>query len=748
MKKIKFFAYAGAIALLSTGFVACSSTETEVADNPNYNPETGEVLTSFVMNVSATNTPTTRMTSANTQATPGTDAFRGITEGTLLSFKKGAPVADGKWIFKTDDTGEDANKYYSLVNIYSASDATTNGDKSHRIIELALPTETNTLMFYGKAPKSGEDADNAQGKITATWGSRDLDAYRFALNRRVASDKEATYRQYGDLILAALNYITDAQLSSANVPFGSTTIPVASLKWTQFVTISDAGIIKPATKDPSDGTEMCALGEILGDALATLATINSQEIRAGSGTAIARTIGDLKFVLDKIHNAIPTTTYEAVAQALANNIIARINACFEGTAPSLTWKSSEDVKTGTGYGGSTGDITKVNSSETSALNEFPDITFGVPKGCAQLGVTTTKSTDTNGQVTTPGTITWKYNANTPLLSASSTSIYNVYYPAEIMYFGNSPIRVTDDSHVETDYPQGVANWDAEASWAAGATGTGSKAWDANSHVVSTTRSVAMQYNINYGSALLKSTVGYASGLTQLEDNNHAIQLAENPALLVTEEPNAKIDITATSFKLNGLLIGGQPETVGWDYLPVSGSTFDHNIYDKALPAGGDAIPASGTSTPNYTLVWDNWNVAKKGAKQNDVYVALEFINNTGKDFWGNYNKIRNGGTFYIIGKLDPDAGHDVSDRSDGISWPEATKQALPPFDETSGNTIKERRVFIQDFMTTANFVLGTTSLQHAYSTVPDLRSSQISLGLSVDLKWQTGLTFNNVILGE
>ena len=55
---------------------------------------------------------------------------------------------------------------------------------------------------------------------------------------------------------------------------------------------------------------------------------------------------------------------------------------------------------------------------------------------------------------------------------------------------------------------------------------------------------------------------------------------------------------------------------------------------------------------------------------------------------------------------------------------------------------------MQDFMTTANFVIGATSLQKAYSTVPDLRSTQISLGLSVDLKWETGLVFDNIILGE
>lgn len=738
MKKFQFLALMGAAALTGATLFSCSNEELAEV-NPNYNPETGEVLTSFVMNVSATNTPTTRMNSANTQATT-TDPFRGITNGALLSFKKGTPVADGKWI----PSAATADKYYSLGNIYSTSDATTNGNTSHRVIELALPTETNTLMFYGKAPKSGENADNAQGKITATYGDKDLTAYSFALERRITDDKQAVYRQYGNLILSALNYIMDAQLTSANVPFNGATIPVTSLKWTQFVTISDAGVIKPATKSPMDGTEICALGEILGDALATLATVNAKEVRAGSGSSIARTIGDLKFVLDKIHNATPTTKYEAVAQALANNIIARIENCFDGVAPSLTWESAENVKTATGYTGATDQITKVDPGETSALNEFPDITFGVPRGCAQLIVETTKSTDSDGQVTTPGTITWKYRPNTPLLSVSSTSIYNIYYPAELCYFGNSPIRVTDDSHVEADYPQGITNWNADAQWAAGVNNN-THAWTASSHVVSTTRSVAMQYNINYGTALLKSTVGYASGVTKLQDNNHAIQKANNAALLDDEEPNAKIDVTASTFKVTGLLIGGQPTTVGWDYLPVSGSTFDHNIYDKAIFS--DEIPATGTSEPNYTLVWDNWNAKNKGGKQNDVYVAIEFVNNSGKDFWGNYNIIHNGGTFYIIGKLDPDAGLSTTDRSEGITWPDAAKQALPPF-ESSGNSIHERRVFIQDFMTSATFVIGETSLQKAYATVPDLRSTQISLGLSVDLKWQSGLTFNNVVLGN
>ena len=144
------------------------------------------------------------------------------------------------------------------------------------------------------------------------------------------------------------------------------------------------------------------------------------------------------------------------------------------------------------------------------------------------------------------------------------------------------------------------------------------------------------------------------------------------------------------------------------------------------------------------LVYDNYNSSKAYNEQNGVYVALEFVNN-GPAFWGRDNLIRNGATFYLVGKLDPDAGHSTTDYSDGIKWP--SKYALPPYD-ADGNSIHERRVFIQHYMTTATFVIGPQSLQHALVATPDLRSSQISLGLSVDLKWQTGLTFDNVILGE
>jgi len=87
----------------------------------------------------------------------------------------------------------------------------------------------------------------------------------------------------------------------------------------------------------------------------------------------------------------------------------------------------------------------------------------------------------------------------------------------------------------------------------------------------------------------------------------------------------------------------------------------------------------------------------------------------------------------------------AADKSLGITWP--TKYALPPYD-TNGSTLQVRRVFIQDFVTTASFVIGENSLKSALVSVPDLRASHLSLGLSVDLSWSDGLNFENVVLGQ
>jgi hypothetical protein len=63
--------------------------------------------------------------------------------------------------------------------------------------------------------------------------------------------------------------------------------------------------------------------------------------------------------------------------------------------------------------------------------------------------------------------------------------------------------------------------------------------------------------------------------------------------------------------------------------------------------------------------------------------------------------------------------------------------------ETNGQETNDfkNKVFKQDYITTAKLTIGANSLKKAYNVIPDLRSPKLELGLSVDLKWQQGITF-------
>ena len=46
---------------------------------------------------------------------------------------------------------------------------------------------------------------------------------------------------------------------------------------------------------------------------------------------------------------------------------------------------------------------------------------------------------------------------------------------------------------------------------------------------------------------------------------------------------------------------------------------------------------------------------------------------------------------------------------------------------------------MQDYVTTANLTIS--SLKGAYNVIPDLRTTALELGISVDLLWTPGLVF-------
>lgn len=737
MKKYFNYALAGAIALTGAVGISSCSEKNDLADvNPRYNETTGEVPVNFVFNVETGTQGTTRMAASTVQI--GTGTFRGIREAELYTYKL---TDDGSHVSAGTET---ANKVYDLNELIGTGQLNGDGtDVSRRVLEMSLPTGTNTIMFWGRAMQgavgTGKTAEAVYGSIDFAPSST-LSAASFTLAPCVVDDTGSSTKlddgqtalgQYETLIAKALNDIINAS-STVNVTRGSKTVN-KTMAWKDYVDFAADGTITAKEKDPStyvsgtDCVDMCALGAILANTFVALNTFKAGELRNGQGKIIAALVGDIYNLMTSITpTATATTIEEDAAQAVASHVKTVINKYF---TDAHTWKTTSEVISNSG-------ITTGLEKVTGDLNKFPDGLFHLPPGATVM--TYTAVDNSGGTLVVKNEYSYMSKVSTSQMgnfSGGSFDPKNYMYPAELCYFGNSPIRVTSDPHVKAEYPDGAANWDNDDNWKTTYTaGNNTVDWTKNGHVLSSTRSVAMQENINYGTSMLKTTIAYATGVTDLKDNNSVIHLGE---------ADNTIAVSTNPFTLTGVLVGGQPQTVGWNYIVKASSGTDPYVcmvYDNDLPS--TAIPTP-TNNENYTMVWDNY---KADGDQNVVYVALELTNNSGKDFWGMNNLIRNGSAFYLIGKLDPNKeGLSTTDLSDGITWPD--KYALPPY-AANGSTVKVRRVFIQDFVTTASFIIGEESLKSALVSVPDLRASHLSLGLSVDLSWSNGLTFENVELGK
>ena len=750
MKKMFKFAFLSAIAFVgAVSFSACSSSDDMAeSNNPNFNPKTNEVTAQFVFNVASGSTATTRQSEAATQASSSLTAeqFRGIDNSHVMCFINDA--GDDKYL----TTAATATKSYDMSRVVAAG--AMDNSNSTRVLEMSLPLNTNTMVFYGKAITEGNThaIHDAYGHLDAYHVENNLTNTYFQLGKRLENASEKTKFQEVQKLLASVlsciintNRGTDA-VDKDDAPAGVTTkygfnLPAdfkANMCWSAYNNID--GNKQPLS--PVDGAPARPLEVKLFKIYKELTTVQEAELRNASGVALLQTIRNLWTIVNSVRCATPTNQEEALAKYMAFRIDTElrkyitaetvpanggpvtgnitINAAqtlINEFASDSYWPNEADTKPAS----STFDDIKTYTSTN--MGEFPS-QFSLPQGSTHIKFDTDKKT-----------FYYVENYNSSAVGDQTFTVDDYYYPAELCYFGNSQLRVSNKEHVVADYPENVTKWntDAPTSW--------SSDWGVG-HVQSSTRSVAMKNNINYGTALLNTTVGYNTLV--LKDNNKAIQQRDYGIV----EDDKTINVNATSFKLVGVIVGDQWPKVGWNFLPKTTDT-DPNyrkgyIYDNQITNNG-GIPASTTSAsdPNYTLVFDNY-IDMTGSdpqnKQPMVYVALEFQNNTGIDFFGKDNMIANGSNFYLIGELDPTG-------KEGPAKPEW--HALPPYDasQSTDETKTVPRVFIQDHMTTANFKIGVNSLKYAYLTVPDLRSSSVTLGLSVDLQWSTGLSFDNIIIG-
>ena len=702
MKKYSIFAFMSAIALTgAVGFSSCSSNDDVTTDvNPSYNPETGTVTSQFVLNIASDTKSNTGTRSGATTVQADGENFRGIDNTLLFAFK-----TSGKGFVDATFAGADAASRYDLGVVAAAGTLDNDGSDSHRILELAMPTGTDAMLFYGKAIKSSTDKDEEVGKVTYTIPASTATGFSFALNNRVAGNSDK-YEHAAQILAAIMTKIV-------NVSGTYTVVKANYPSWTG----SDGAVLTSTWKDlnpTTQGRTLSPLEEILHKAFTSLTSYGANELRGGSSNAIHTTVKDLYSVTIKVANATPTSPYEELAKHLAQQINSQINNYFTSSETEAVtgFKGVDVIKTAMGSSWNTvwDDVVSTD------ISNFPITTFNIPEGAAQLEYTSSTNTFSH-----------KHPGVSLLDKAQPTDPSAYMFPAELMYYCNSDVRTSNKEKTSSSgYPNGVANWDDASKWDSDWTGTS---------VTSATRATAMTKNVNYGVAMLMTTVGIKSGVTALEDNRAALN---------TGETNKSFSPANINFAWTGVIIGGQPASVDWQFLPTD-ATFDKLVYDNQVAgnAAGTAVPkeAGATSASNYTILFDNYTT---GASQNKVRVALQFVNN-GDDFWGRDNLVRKGQTFYLVAELDPAQA--------GLTAPTwDTYYQVPPLD-ASGVSTKTTRVFIQDYMTTANFKFvadasaHTSSLQNAYVTIPDLRSSQLSFGLSVDLDWRTGLTFDDVELG-
>lgn len=380
-------------------------------------------------------------------------------------------------------------------------------------------------------------------------------------------------------------------------------------------------------------------------------------LKAGSANSIRLALQDLYNALGGV-----TTGSDADAKTIANNIRTAIK--------------TGDVFTVTEQTNKTFAITTTNT--------YPK-NVNLPDGAVQLSYA-------------KATKTFSYAGKSDLTGIQQLDAANICFPASIYYFQSSDIAATAAELDNTAWPKTTSDWTSNtvAPWLK----DGAAGWTAS--VQPTTRSIAMRKNINYGVANLATTV--KCGAETLADNVDFEVSKPN-------EFTGTVTVPTEGFPVTGLLIGGQPTKVGFNFQPASNDAFDYTIYDNNLTG---IVAMNGTaSTTNYTIVLPN-DKGRGVADQSKVNVAIELTNNSGVAFRGADGIIPAGGKFYLVGQLNPDAK-----TIEGVTNP---------------------AVFMSDYKTTMNLTI--TSLKSAYNTIPDLRSTKLQLGLSVDLDWQAGLQFD------
>lgn len=518
-------------------------------------------------------------------------------------------------------------------------------------------------------------------------------------------EKSYNYKVYYDVpVDLGVNYFLfygDATVASGSYKENGSTVPSFDVNGWPSTTLNDVKFDLRARLDNASGlkNEQAILAAILTDIAATKTKVEQTDhawsaetgndlakyytaftsLKAGSAASIKAAVADLYASMKS-----PRVTDNNQLKAA---ICTTIEKYFTpGTASSTTaYVSYPD------FAYKTGDVTvnidEDEEKETVTLPTTFPADFNLPDGSMKLKFEANAfSYDTGSMIGTTG-------------DGFSTIAYDEYaYPASLYYTVATPIKVADATKTENGVYQNIGSYD---SWSALVNGLYSG--DSNNAVTATTQSIALVNPVNYAVASLKLFARFIGG--QAINDNGDLDGADEGAKPVT--------IPTSGFELTGILIGDQKRVDYAFHRPTTDEGANTwTIYDDSH-AEGTAVKQS-TSLPNtptaYTLALETPGKVNEGNYEN-VYFALELVNESGQAFKGADGWVPAGGKFYLVGKMTAKTDHP--------------------------------KVFEQDHTTTANVTI--TSLKSAYNCIPDLRTPQLELGLSVDLTWQQGLTDDVVI---
>ena len=320
-------------------------------------------------------------------------------------------------------------------------------------------------------------------------------------------------------------------------------------------------------------------------------------------TAIANTEGWSKtddptlksYYLDFIRIGSEGAGLMSGAAANIKAFVAALKALLRGRSDALSTAIKENI----------------DANSTIASNTYPR-SIGLPDGAAAIRWT--------GE---------EFEVRTTTTTLDNINGINRYtYPAELMFFVDSPIRTSADEVSKEIYESTDKLWSAFLD----------TYYKGPTTVTTNTKAVAVENPIQYGVAKLDLTLTSMS--TPLKDAKNEVVTNAN----------------MSTMPLTGVIIGGQ-HTVGFNMKPQGEQTDVDGrfIYETTIDNSNLATQGYKTST----LVLQSYDNEK-------VPVILEFENKTEHAFTGKDGTVYPGARFYLIALIDPvdkkEAGKDYTNR--------------------------------------------------------------------------------------